>query len=611
MTTATIVRISNLPSLSTISDATIFPVVDGGITQKTLGLTIKDYIGTVQGPSGPQGDPGPSGPAGDQGPSGPGSDISVTDGTTTVISPSTLQFSGATVSDNNGNAVVVGTVLKRSVSLTASQLADLHNTPVELVPPPGMGKVIFPVSMGAIGATSAPLPRSQYPVIFSNWSSNPQSSVAADSYCRGLWPDGSSTADVAGLEPTSAENNSLVLMSISELPIPGAIVTSTLNNGGTGWAVNDTFKVGDASFIVTSVDSTSTGVVTGYNLTNAGTTSTLGTNIGANSKTIQSIGGPEAIAISPDGTKAYVSNYDASTVTPINLITGEPGTPISVGANPFSGIVFTPDGSKAYVTCYGGGVVPIDVATNTPETEITANLNGPEGIAITPDGTKVYVCNENDASITVIDVATNTPGTPIPIGNFPWSIAITPDGSKAYVTCRNDNTVVPVDLSTDTPGTPISISGNVWSVAIAPNGTKAYVSNSSGDNIQTIDVSTDTTGTVIAVGASPKGLVITPDSNKAYVCCEGSGTVVPVNLVSETAGTPIPINGIEHSAQGIAITPNGTKVYVTSYAENNVYMINTASDLFPGGLSIDITSLDYSVNTMTLKVTVLYSIVDV
>lgn len=57
----------------------------------------------------------------------------------------------------------------------------------------------------------------------------------------------------------------------------------------------------------------------------------------------------------------------------------------------------TPDGTKAYVSnFYGNSVSVIDVATDTVTgivTDGSSTFNGPFTIAITPDSTKAYVVN--------------------------------------------------------------------------------------------------------------------------------------------------------------------------------------------------------------------------
>lgn len=145
--------------------------------------------------------------------------------------------------------------------------------------------------------------------------------------------------------------------------------------------------------------------------------------------------GPSGLAITPNGATLYVANFgafavvnglvmqfsDGTTVTPFDIATGTAGTPITVGSEP-SSVAITPDGTTAYVVNLASGTVtPIDIATNSAGSPITLNatLTGTPGfqIAITPDGTTAYVVTRNNTLIP-IDTANNTTETPIPIGPF-------------------------------------------------------------------------------------------------------------------------------------------------------------------------------------------------
>ncbi|HEY6249414.1 MAG TPA: hypothetical protein VI685_05605 [Candidatus Angelobacter sp.] len=85
------------------------------------------------------------------------------------------------------------------------------------------------------------------------------------------------------------------------------------------------------------------------------------------------------------------------------------------------GLAITPDGSKVYVCNFDLNI--IDTATNTldpvsvpiPGTQTTA--------AITPDGAFAYVIDGNN-NVDVVDIATNTVVTTIPEGGAPLDIAI-------------------------------------------------------------------------------------------------------------------------------------------------------------------------------------------
>jgi YVTN family beta-propeller protein len=137
---------------------------------------------------------------------------------------------------------------------------------------------------------------------------------------------------------------------------------------------------------------------------------------------------PFFIAITPDGTKAYVTDAGSGSngkVYPVALPAGTVGTPISTGAST-PGIAITPDATKAYAAS-GANVVPINVSTDTAGTPIPVS-GGAFSVAITPDSKTVYVTNDTGATVTPIDVGTNTPGAAISsVGSTPRGIAITPD----------------------------------------------------------------------------------------------------------------------------------------------------------------------------------------
>ena len=57
---------------------------------------------------------------------------------------------------------------------------------------------------------------------------------------------------------------------------------------------------------------------------------------------------PRRVAVSPDGTKAYVANRVGDSVSVINTTTNAVDATIAVGTRP-SGVAVSPDGTKAYV----------------------------------------------------------------------------------------------------------------------------------------------------------------------------------------------------------------------------------------------------------------------
>ncbi|MCZ8517314.1 beta-propeller fold lactonase family protein [Paenibacillus filicis] len=96
--------------------------------------------------------------------------------------------------------------------------------------------------------------------------------------------------------------------------------------------------------------------------------------------------GPSAIAITPDGSRAYVANFGNDTVSVINTETNTVMATVTLpaGSQP-TAIAITPDGSRAYVANFGNAANTVSVI-NTASNTVIATLPGfrPTFIAITP-----------------------------------------------------------------------------------------------------------------------------------------------------------------------------------------------------------------------------------
>lgn len=121
---------------------------------------------------------------------------------------------------------------------------------------------------------------------------------------------------------------------------------------------------------------------------------------------------PTAVAISPDGTHAYVTNTRANSVSVIDTATNEVVAPaIKVGRDPIA-LAVAPDGSRVYVADVRDDTVSvIRAGTNSLAPKKISTGKSPISMAITPDGHRLYIANSREGTVSV--------PPPEPVGQSP------------------------------------------------------------------------------------------------------------------------------------------------------------------------------------------------
>jgi RHS repeat-associated protein len=204
-------------------------------------------------------------------------------------------------------------------------------------------------------------------------------------------------------------------------------------------------------------------------------TSTLCTN-GGTSPCSNSMA-PGAIAFSPDGSRAYVTDGGDGDLTILDQSSGT----YSFQANQTSlfsgvpeGIAISPNDQTAYVTdspSSGNGSLrslPIDPANGQLQSGSSVTVaQGPFGVSLSPGGGTAYVLNNTSDSISVVNNSTGSTST-VSISNAHNAVGVTPDGSDFVATIGGSSSAVDIfNAQTNALVTTVSLGTSFGPVAMA------------------------------------------------------------------------------------------------------------------------------------------------
>ncbi len=298
----------------------------------------------------------------------------------------------------------------------------------------------------------------------------------------------------------------------------------------------------------------------------------------------------QAIAVSPDGTKVFVTGYsdgadpgfsfDYATVA-YDVATGR-----KLWLNRYNGSVCTdaaaaltvsPDGTKVFVTGFSGCLGTEDYATvaydaGTGQELWVRRYDGPTGdpdeayaVAVSPDGSRVFVTGRSfgllgegrDYATVAYDAAT---GQELWVRRYvgpghgeknsddqAYAVAVSPDGSKVFVTGYS--------IGAD------SFSDYATLAYDATTGRKLWLARYNGANMEDF----------------AQAMAVSPDGSKVFVTgySYGVGSFSDYATVTYDAATgqELWLSRYDDSAHGfdfayaVAASPDGTKVFVTGSSD--------------------------------------------
>jgi YVTN family beta-propeller protein/VCBS repeat-containing protein len=409
------------------------------------------------------------------------------------------------------------------------------------------------------------------------------------------------TLSADGSRAYAAGNNAISVINTAT----NTVIATVITNGGQSYGIATTpGSAGVQRLYVSNTGNNTVSVITANTATNSYTLTGTVTGVGAT---------PAGVAVSSDGSRAYVANWNSGNVSVINTATNAVIRTIAVGANPF-GVAVSADGTRVYVSNYGSNTVSVlnPTASTALVTSIAVGTN-PFGLAISQDGSLLYAANGPD-TVSIISAKSNAVVQSVTIDTAPESqwhqIGLSPDGGQVYVSDLADGQVrtftftrgnTPPTAGTPTVGAPNPVTGIVQG--------SLNITDTDGDALSYSMQGQPPSGTVVVDAVGNFTYTPTPAARDAAAQTQGpdfaSFTVTvtdglissPISVtvnnipIAPTAPVPVTVTTIGVSGNPSTVAINGNRAYVGTNTGMSIIDTNTntvignAALLYGGGSS--------------------------
>jgi YVTN family beta-propeller protein len=258
------------------------------------------------------------------------------------------------------------------------------------------------------------------------------------------------------------------------------------------------------------------------------------------------------VAISRDGRKAYVTNFNSKSVSVVSTATQTVIGTLGVGPSPV-GVAVSPNGKELWVAnsgaapSFNNGTVSV-FSTATLEPIALINVGGsPTQVVFETVGNLAFVLNQlGTGFVSVVDRATHNIingsfGSGIINNPFALGEAILPSATSLYVNnglaTINDLLIMTgtlKDLVTVFPSTVPPSSQQLGQSIVTPDGNFLYVANPDLNQVSWVTTENDLAQQLspisVSPGVGPVTLAVSPDDTRLYVGNAGNGLVTQIDI---------------------------------------------------------------------------------
>jgi YVTN family beta-propeller protein len=277
------------------------------------------------------------------------------------------------------------------------------------------------------------------------------------------------------------------------------------------------------------------------------------------------VAGPHEAAVSPDGRRVLVTNYNKQgvgqqkTLSLIALPSGDTIKTIDLGEYRAPHDVRWADGSRVVVTVEGSqALLLVNVESGAIERVFKTDAGVSHMLALSTDRTRLYCSNMRDGSVSAFDFKTGQKIKDVTTGKECEGVGVTPDGRWVWAGNRAEDTISIIDTKSLEVTKRIQSPGFPYRVQFTPNGRWALIPHAQASSLVVADVAKQEILKSIPLGMtkiekpSTAGVFAHPDNRHAFVTVRNDNSMLVLDLVS---GTTLARVEVQNSPDGVAYSP--------------------------------------------------------
>ena len=283
---------------------------------------------------------------------------------------------------------------------------------------------------------------------------------------------------------------------------------------------------------------------------------------------------PKGVSLSPDGTRAYVTNFGMSNGHNIEVVDAKSLAHIDSIDLPGNVVesVLSPDGSTIFASNFiRNSVQFIDVKTKRVSKEIPTGTH-PKILVLSPDARSLFAANWSGDSVTQIDIPTARVIRTLPAGKNPRGMVMTKSGTL-YVANFNGESIDVYKGADFAERHRFGACPIPRHLTLTVDEKLLLVSCYHDSMLHAVDLATEKVVHQLHVGSSPKTIEVSRDGRWIWSADYGKETnSVTVVDTDDWTARVFPVPGMDHGS-GLTIYPDGKHALVTGWYDNHVYLV--------------------------------------